>query len=62
MRAFAASLLLLSAVTGTGCGSSAKGPANPEETPVVTQEEVQEAYTKGMPPEVKRMYDQRYKK
>lgn len=59
---FQASVLLLFVLSAAGCGSGAKGPAKPEDTPVVTPEQVQESYTKGMPPDVKKMYDQKYRK
>ena len=62
MKLFQASMLLLFALSAVGCGSGAKGPAKPEDTPVVTPEQVQESYTKGMPPNVKKMYDQKYRK
>ena len=55
-------MVLLVAVSAFGCGSGAKGPANPQDTPVVTPEQVQESYTKGMPPEVKKMYESKMKK
>jgi hypothetical protein len=62
MKAFSASMFLLVAASVVGCGSGGQGPAKPEETPVVTPEQVQESYTKGMPPEVKKMYDAKMKK
>jgi hypothetical protein len=61
MRVFLVSVLLLGASTMVGCGSSAQGPAKPEDTPVVSQEEIRESYTKGMPPEVKKMYEAKMK-
>jgi len=62
MKAFCAGVLLLVAAFTVGCGSGAQGPAKPEDTPVVTSEQVQESYTKGMPPEVKKMYESKMKK
>jgi len=62
MKAFSASVFLLLAASVVGCGSGPSGPAKPEDTPVVSPEQVQEAYTKGMPPEVKKMYDAKMKK
>ena len=62
MKAFSASAFLLMVASVVGCGSGAQGPAKPEDTPVVTPEQVQESYTKGMPPEVQRMYESKMKK
>ncbi len=61
MRVFFAGAVLLVAVSGVGCGSGASGPAKPEDTPVVTPEQVQEAYTQGMPEDVKKMYESKMK-
>ena len=61
MKNLRANLVVLLALLAAGCGSGAQGPAKPEDTPVVTPEQVQEAYTKGMPPEAKKMYE-KYKK
>ena len=61
MRVFHVSVLLLGSMTIIGCGSGAQGPAKPEETPVVSQEEIRDSYTKGMPPEVKKMYEAKMK-
>jgi hypothetical protein len=49
--------LLVVALGAVGCGSQSTGPRKPEETPVVTEQEIQEAMTKGMPPNAKAMYD-----
>jgi hypothetical protein len=57
MRCFTTGAVMFLALTAAGCGTGELGPAKPEETPVVTPEQVQEAYTKGMPPEAKKMYD-----
>jgi hypothetical protein len=62
MKMFSRSIALLLIVAATGCGSGAQGPAKPEDTPVVSQDEVMDSYTKGMPPDVKKRYDQMYKK
>jgi hypothetical protein len=61
MKTHAVKLTLLAALAAGGCGSGAQGPAKPEETPVVSQEEVRESYTKGMPPDVKKRYESRMK-
>jgi hypothetical protein len=62
MRVLSATVVLLVAVSVVGCGSGAQGPAKPEETPVVTPEQVKESYTKGMPENVKKMYESKMKK
>jgi hypothetical protein len=65
MKLFTANMVLLLALSAVGCGSGAKGPAKPEDTPVMTQEQVQEAYKKSMdnmPPDVKKKYGQFYNK
>jgi hypothetical protein len=62
MKRYSVAAALFLALVAGGCGSSGKGPANPEETPVVSQEEVRDAYTKGMPPHIKQMYESRLKK
>lgn len=58
MKALPMNVLLLVALSLAGCGSGGKGPAKPEETPVMTQEQVNEAMTRGMPPDAKKRYDQ----
>lgn len=57
MKVFSANVVLLLALSVAGCGSGEKGPAKPEETPAMTPEQVQEAMTKSMPPEGKKMYE-----
>lgn len=61
MRLFSAGAILLLALLAVGCGSGAQGPAKPEDTPVVTQEELEKKMTTNIPPEAKAMYD-KYKK
>jgi predicted small lipoprotein YifL len=57
MKMFSANVILLVALSVAGCGTGAKGPANPKDTPVVTEAQKTEAMTKNMPPEAKKMYD-----
>lgn len=54
MRAFVSSVMLLLTLAVMGCGSGELGPASPDTTPKVTQEQVQESYTKGMPEDYKK--------
>jgi hypothetical protein len=56
MKWFSALLLFAAMLSAAGCGSSAQGPAKPEDTPVVTAEEVGKKYTSGMPPEYMKKY------
>lgn len=57
MKVFSTSVVLSVALSVAGCGSGAKGPADPKETPVVTEAQKNEMMTKSMPPEAKKMYD-----
>jgi hypothetical protein len=58
---FSARAGLVLALALCGCGSSEKGAAKPEDTPVVNQEEVREKIMQGMPPEMKAKYGSRMK-
>ena len=56
MKPFAAGMAVLLALSAIGCSSGPSAPANPEDTPVMTQEEVKDAYMKSMPPDMKKKY------
>ena len=61
MKMLSASVVLLLTLFAIGCGSSATEPAKPEDTPVISQQELEERMTKNVPPEAQKMY-QKYKK
>jgi len=61
MRMIMAQAVLLLAMSLAGCGSGELGPAKPEDTPVVNQEEVRESIMKSMPPEMKAKYGSKMK-
>jgi len=61
MKMFAANVVALLALSAGGCGSGVQGPAKPEDTPVVTKQQIDEAMTKNVPPNAKKMYES-YKK
>jgi hypothetical protein len=52
------SLLLLLTLFVAGCGGGDVGPASPDATPKVSEEEVKQKITQGMPENAKKMYDQ----
>jgi len=49
MKGVLTGVVVILTLTFAGCGSGAKAPAKPEDTPKMTPEQVQEAYKKGMP-------------
>jgi hypothetical protein len=57
MRSFWTLAVLFVALGVAGCGPDTSGPRKAEDTPVVSEQEIQEAMTKGMPPSAKAMYD-----
>ena len=59
MKSFSAILMGLLALSLVGCGASAKGPAKPEDTPVVSTEEVMTKYKSGMPADQMQHYKNR---
>jgi hypothetical protein len=55
------SAILLGALAAAGCGGGELGPAKPEDTPVVNQEEVRESMMKSMPPDMRAKYESKMK-
>jgi cytochrome c556 len=62
MRVHSAGAALMLTLALMGCGSSQLGPAKPEDTPVVKQEEVRDQIMKSMPPEMMQRYGDKMKK
>lgn len=61
MKAFLVHTMLLLVLVATGCGSTAKGPAEPQpDAAPIAEEKVKESYMKG-PPQAQQMYE-KYKK
>ena len=57
MRLPLTSALLLLSLCAVGCGSGELGPAKPEDTPVVSEEEVKEKMMQGMPESAKKQME-----
>jgi hypothetical protein len=58
---FFASTLLIAALSAAGCGGGQLGPAKPEDTPVVNQEDVREKVMNSMPPDMRAKYESKMK-
>ena len=56
MKRLLASVTLLFSLSLTGCGGGDQGPADPTDTPQISEEEIQRSMMKGMPEEQRKKY------
>lgn len=56
MKRWFATFAILSLLFASGCGGGDQGPADPSETPEVSEEDVQKAIESSMPADMMKQY------